>query len=132
MKNHFERVKHYLQELNYDITYEDATDEIYIINDESNGIKNLIIDCEDSILMIEQFIFDVQKESLEMFKTLLVKNRQIVHGAFALDETGTKVLFRDTLQLENLDLNELEASINSLKLLLAEHIGELLTLAKQK
>jgi hypothetical protein len=56
----------------------------------------------------------------------LKKNREIVHGAFVLDETGKRVLFRDTLQLENLDLNELEGTLNSLKLLIAEYSSELL------
>jgi hypothetical protein len=61
---------------------------------------------------------------------LLQKNREIVHGAFVLDDTGKRLLFRDTLQLENLDLNEVEASINSLKLLMAEYAGEMLQFAK--
>jgi len=36
------------------------------------------------------------------------------------------VLFRDTLQLENLDKNELEGSIRALGLALAEYSAELL------
>jgi len=125
MSQYYERVKRYLQELSYDIILEDPEDEIYVVSDEENGIRNLIIDCEESILTIEQFIFSFEKDSVEMFKSLLQKNREIVHGAFVVDDTGTRVLFRDTLQLENLDLNELESSINSLKLLLAEYSGNL-------
>ena len=53
-----------------------------------------------------------------------------MHGAFVLDETGQKVIFRDTLQLENLDLNELEASINSLSLLLSEYSEQILNFSK--
>jgi hypothetical protein len=55
-----------------------------------------------------------------------MKNQDIIHGAFVIDESGEKVLFRDTLQLENLDSNELEASINSLSLLLSEYSDELI------
>jgi ABC-type arginine transport system permease subunit len=47
-----------------------------------------------------------------------------------LDESGKRLSFRDTLQLENLDINELEASINSLKMLFAEYFTELLSYAK--
>jgi hypothetical protein len=65
-----------------------------------------------------------------MFKELLKKNRDIVHGAFVLNETGDKVIFRDTLQLESLDLNELEGSINSLSLLLSEYSEELIKFSK--
>ena len=130
MDNHFSKVKHYLQELGYDITHEDPTDEVYVINDEDNGIKNLILDCEYPILVIEQYIFSLANTTSENYRILLQKNREIVHGAFVVDESGKRVLFRDTLQLENLDLNELEASLNSLKLLIAEHSGELLSMMK--
>ena len=130
MNNHFVKVKQYLQELGYDITHEDHVDEIYVINDEENGIKNMVLDCEYPILIIEQFVFAISGDSSEMYKSLLQKNREIVHGAFVLDESGSRVLFRDTLQLENLDLNELEASLNSLKLLLAEYSSEILDFIK--
>ena len=58
------------------------------------------------------------------------KHRDIVHGAFVLDESGEKVIFRDTLQLENLDLNELEGTINSLSLLLSEYSEQILEFSK--
>ena len=58
-------------------------------------------------------------------RKLLQKNRDMVHGAFALDETGSKVIFRDTLQIENLDLNELEGSLDSLELLVSEFSNEM-------
>ncbi len=130
MDNHFSKVKHYLQELGYDITHEDPKDEVYVINDEDNGIKNLILDCEYPILVIEQYIFSLANTTSENYRLLLQKNREIVHGAFVVDESGKRVLFRDTLQLENLDLNELEGSLNSLKLLIAEYSGELLAMMK--
>lgn len=129
--NHFEKVKHYLLELGYEITTEDHVDEVYVISAPEDGISNLVLDCESPILIIEQFLFPLEKESLEIYKNLLQKNRELVHGAFAIDETGTKVLYRDTLQLENLDLNEIEASLNSLKLLMAEYSTEFLQLIKK-
>jgi hypothetical protein len=131
MDKHFTKVKHYLQELGYDITHEDPTDEVYVINDEANGIKNLVLDCEYPILVIEQFIFTLNNTNTpEYYRRLLQKNREIVHGAFVIDDTGKRVLYRDTLQLENLDLNELEASLNSLKLLIAEYSSDLLAMMK--
>jgi 23S rRNA G2069 N7-methylase RlmK/C1962 C5-methylase RlmI len=127
---HFEKVKHYLQELGYDIAREDVIDQIYVINAPEDGIQNMIVDCNDPILVIEQYLFDIDSNDAQVLKSLLQKNREIVHGAFVLDETGKRLLFRDTLQLENLDLNEIEASINSLKLLMAEYAGEMLQFAK--
>ena len=56
-------------------------------------------------------------------------NRDLVFGAFVLNEEGDSLLYRNTLALENLDLNELESTINSLSLGLVEHGEELLGFA---
>jgi hypothetical protein len=127
---HFEKVKHYLTELNYAIIAEDPKEELVVIEKEDEGIKNMVVDCEDPILIIEQFIFEVKNGgSADLFKSLLQKNREIVHGAFVLDDSGTKVLFRDTLQLETLDVEELEASLSSLTLLLNEYYDDIIQFA---
>ena len=130
MSDQFQKVIEYVTELGYPIVARDDAEEIIVISDEANGIKNLVIDCEDPILIMEQFIMELKSESMDTFKSLLMKNRDIIHGAFVLDETGKKVIFRDTLQLESLDLNELEGSINSLELLLGEYSDELIRFSK--
>ena len=66
-----------------------------------------------------------------MYRRLLQMNRTLVHGAFAIDEDGKIVLFRDTLQLENLDHNEVEGTIEALSLALAEHAAELISFSQQ-
>ena len=74
-------------------------------------------------------MFDTSSQP-EVFQKLLQKNRDMIRGSFALDDSGSKVLFRDTLALENLDLNELEGSFNSLGLLLSEYSDELISFSK--
>ncbi|MEN8264970.1 MAG: YbjN domain-containing protein [Nitrospirota bacterium] len=129
---HFDKVKNYLGELGIVILREEPGDEIVIIDDEDQGIKNLVIDCEYPILILEQFIFELSdKTSAGVYKSLLQMNRNLVHGAFVIDDTGTKVLFRDTLQLENLDLNELEGSINALSIAMAENSEEIIKFARE-
>lgn len=130
METHFDRVKSFVTELEYDIVSEDTAEELIVVDKEEEGIKNLIIDCEDDILIIEGFIFEVKDKKPEMLEWLLKENRNLIHGAFVLDDTGQKVLFRDTLQLQNLDLNEIEASLNSLQLLLSEYMNELIEFSK--
>ena len=122
----FATVKNMLLTLNYNISSEDAEQELFVVNDEESGIKNLIIDCEDPILVLEQNIMPVPKQPAALFKRLLQMNRFLVHGSFVLNETATTILFRDTLRLENLDANELEGSIEALSLALAENASELL------
>jgi hypothetical protein len=128
----FAKVKSFLQDLGYDISLEDANDQIYVVNAPEDGIQNLVIDCNDPIVVLEQQLFTLNGDKGDVYKKLLQKNRDIVHGAFTLDETGSKVIFRDTLQLANLDLNELEGSLNSLKLLVAEYAGQMYDFATAK
>jgi len=131
MNNYYNTVKSYLIDLDFTILKEDKDEELFIIEKPEAGITNLIIDCENPILVIEGVMFEVTNNEPELFEKLLKKNRDIVHGAFALDETGAKVFFRDTLQLENLDLNELEGTLNSLELLLSEFAYEMIDYSKK-
>lgn len=127
----FVTVKSFLQELQLSITQEIPAECVLIVHDEDRGIKNLVVDCEDPILVFEQMIIPVPKNPGQMFQRLLQMNRTLVHGAFVLDEEGTRVLFRDTLRLTNLDLSEVEGTIEALSLALAEHANELLTFNQQ-
>ncbi len=130
MSGNLQKVKDYLDELEFSISSEDVAEELVVIDDEDKGIKNLIIDCEDPVLVLEQVIMDVPEKTDAFFKRLLQMNRTLVHGAFVLDDEGKKIIFRDTLQLENLDKNELEGSINALSIALAEYAGELIEFSK--
>ena len=127
MSRNLDLVKGYLLDIDMKIVSENEAEELVIVEDEENGIRNLIIDCEPPIVILEQLIMDAPKVPGEFFKRLLQMNRTMVHGAFVLDdEDGHHVIFRDTLQLKNLDRNELEGSIRSLELALAENGTELL------
>ena len=130
MENHNTKIKNYLMQLDFNIVFENSKDGILMISKESEGIKNLILGIAPPILIMEQYIFKIKKTNEDVFKKLLIKNRDIIHGAFVLDETGQKVIFRDTLQIENLDLNELEASLNSLSLLLSEYSEQIINFSK--
>lgn len=62
----------------------------------------------------------------ELFRQLLEYNaRDLVHGSYGLE--GDHVVLTDTLELENLDFNEFEASFESMILALASHLGALAT-----
>jgi hypothetical protein len=130
MENHFLKVKNYLLELEHNIVFEDEEDGVFIIENEEKGIKNMFLAVAEPLLIMEEFLFEVVNPTEDLFKGLLMKNRDIVHGAFVLDESGSKVMFRDTLQIENLDLNEIEASLNSLSLLLSEFSDEIIQYSK--
>ena len=130
MNSYFQKVKDYLLELDFNIEQEDEEEGVFVVEKEEDGIKNVVLIVAEPILIVEQFLFDLPKDSPDIYKQLLVKNRDIIHGAFALDDSGNKVLFRNTHECENLDLNEIEATLNSLALLLSEYSGELIAFSK--
>jgi len=133
MNAYFDTVKNYLLELDFDILQEDEADGLFVVENEESGMKNVVLIVADPILIVEQYLFEMSdKNTNEIATKLLAKNRDIIHGAFALDETGRKVYFRNTHECENLDLNELEATLNSLALLLSEYSEQLIEFSKQE
>lgn len=130
MKDYFGVVKNYLNELELEIKYESKQDCVFIVSNEQDGIVNLIICVAYPIVIFEQYLFEVKPDAYPVFKELLQKNRDIIHGAFVLDDTGRKVIFRDSLQLENLDQNEFGATLNSLSLLLSEYSEQIINFSK--
>lgn len=130
MKDYFGVVKNYLNELELEVKYESSKDGVFIVSSEQDGIVNLIICVAYPIVIFEQYLFEVRPDAYAVFKELLQKNRDIIHGAFVLDDTGRKVIFRDSLQLENLDQNEFGATLNSLSLLLSEYSEQIINFSK--
>jgi hypothetical protein len=60
----------------------------------------------------------------DLFRQLLEFNaRELVHGSYGLE--GDHVVLTDTLELENLDYSEFEASFDSIALALASHYSSL-------
>ncbi|MEQ9441187.1 MAG: YbjN domain-containing protein [Cyclobacteriaceae bacterium] len=129
MVAHFDKVKNFLFDLGFQLQSEDPAEGLVVITDEDKGISHLIIDCEEDILLLEQYVFLLKGENEgAVLKRLMQINRSLVHGALVLDDEN-RVIFRDTLQLENLDRNELESSINSIGLMMAEYADEFIKFA---
>lgn len=60
----------------------------------------------------------------DLYRRLLELNaRELVHGSYGLE--GDHVVLTDTLELENLDFNEFQASYDSIMIALATHMGAL-------
>ena len=132
MSEAFTLVKDYVLQLGFAIEREIPEEEIVIINDDERGISRLVIDCEDTVLVLEQLIVGLPVEApAALYRRLLQMNRELVFGAFVLNEEANALLYRNTLALDNLDLNELESTINALSLGLAENGDELLSFARE-
>lgn len=128
---YFKKIESFILKLGYSISYQNGKDGIFCIENESDGIKNLIIAVAPPVLILEQFIFTLKNDDKEILKSLLIKNRDIIYGAFVLDEEGKRVIFRYTMQIENLDINEFEGALNSLGLLLSEFYEQIIEFSKR-
>lgn len=127
----FKTVEKFILDLDYTIISKNEKEGFFLIENNFDGIKNLIVGVTPPIIIFEQHLFSLPSDNIELFKSLLIKNRDIIHGAFALTEDGKRVIFRYTLQLHNLDQNEFDAAINSLSLLLSEYHEQLIQFSKQ-
>jgi hypothetical protein len=130
LMTHFETIEDFALRLNCRILYKDAQNGILKIHNQPDGINNLILGIAPPILIMEQFLFSFREGNLDMFKKLLQKNRDTIHGAFVVNEEGDRVLFRYTMQIQNIDFNEFEGALNSLGLLLSEFSEELIEFSK--
>jgi len=93
-----------------DVSFEQKREDIFLVTEPETGLQ-LIVDVEETTVC---FIIDVCEIGAEvskdkLFQLLLEINNDSPHGAFCLD--GNKVLFKDNLEIDNIDQNELEASV---------------------
>ncbi len=102
----------------------------WTINDEFEGIDNLVIYYEDPIIIFRIKLMEIPAQKKEAFfeKLLRLNSESMVHGAYALE--GNNVIIVDTLQGENLDFNEFQASIESVYMALANDYKVLTDLIK--
>ena len=126
----FDTVKRFVLELQLAIIDEDPSAGMVVVEDEERGLKHLILNCDDPILIFEQRILDVPTLPGALFQRLLQMNRTLVHGAFVLDEAGKSILLHDTLALAHVDLNGVQGTIDAFSLALAEHAHELIAFSR--
>ncbi len=129
--NYFSKIENFIQNINYTISYKDEKEGVFMIENLLDGVQNLIVGIAPPVIIFELYLFTITNDNLEMLKALLMKNRDIIHGAFAITEDGKKVIYRYTLQIANLDQNEFEATLNSLSLLMSEYSAQLIEFSKQ-
>jgi len=116
-------IETYFDELELD--YKTVGEGIWVLNLEDQGIDNLVINHEPPVIVLRIKLMDApEKKREQFFQRLLELNlTDLIHGAYALEENN--VVLVDSLQSEHLDLNELEASIESLAFAATQNYVEL-------
>ena len=108
-----------------ELPFESLGKGLWVVHDEENLIENIVIYHNPPIVTIQVKVMPVPKGNREqLFEKLLMLNAtELVHGAYGIEEEA--IVLVDTIQSPNLDLNELQASIDAVALALASHYDAL-------
>ena len=92
----FETVKGFLQELQLAIVAEDPAEGIIVVEDEERGLKHLVVDCEDPMLILPCHVSCTSmsipcREGFRSGMVLAHSTRQTLHvGLLHHHETSTR------------------------------------------
>ena len=110
--------------INLELVYEEIGENMWLITDEENGLKSVVVYVQEELVTLRAKVMDVPGEQREgFFEDLLRLNAEMVHGAYAIE--GESVILVDSLELPTMDLEEFQASLDSTGLALAQHYGRL-------
>jgi len=96
----------------------------------SNGTQ-IALRVDPPLVVLRVHIGDIKKgdADLGLFKRLLQLNAKgLVHASYGIDDD--RIVLSAALELENLDFNELEATLDEIDIALAQQLPELRKLAQ--
>jgi len=107
-----------------DVSFDPHPDreDIFIVNEPETGQK-MVIDVEESTVCFLMDICPIPIEDdkrLALYEKLLEINNVSVHGAFST--ANGRIIFKDNLEIDNIDQNELDASIQLMLVTVAQNI----------
>ena len=106
--------------------YEEVEPGMWVLQAGNDGAR-LVVHYSPPLALLRTKVMEVPGEDTrcaELFRRLLELNAtDLVHGAYGIEEDD--VILTDTLELENLDFNELQASVDSIQVALASHFDTL-------
>jgi len=110
--------------INLELVYEEVGDDMWLITDEENGLRSIVVYVQDDLVTIRAKVMDVPVENREAcYEELLRLNAEMVHGAYAIEEDS--VILIDSMEAPTMDLEEFQASLDSTGLALAQHYSRL-------
>lgn len=119
-----DQIEAYLIE--HGLPYEQVREGLWVIHDDIDYIDNIVIYHTPPVITFRVKLMDAPVEAArpELFARLLELNAtSMVAGAYGLENDAVVIV--DTLQSENLDHNEFQASIDAISMAVREHYEEL-------
>jgi len=107
-----------------DISFKNLREDLFLITEPESGVE-FTADVEDDTLFVRAEVTEIPNDvdPSGLYKFLLEKNAVSVHVAFGIDQNT--IVLTGTLEIENLDLNELEATFKSLIITLYSNSDEI-------
>ena len=109
-----------------EVPYEEVGgDGMWLVHDSSQGEK-IAIQAADSLLLFRVKVLELHevRDRAALYEQLLTLNASdLVHGAYGISDGA--VVLTCTLQIENLDYNELQGVLDDFSLALANHYEKL-------
>ena len=112
-----------------DLDFEEVDEGMFLIQPRNDG-PPVVVHHSPPLLLVRLKVMEMPEgqDLGELFKNLLVWNAtDVVHGAYGIDEED--LVLTDTLELESLDFQELQASLESMQMASASHMNQIKTLA---
>ena len=107
------------------VPFERVKDGFWLIHNEDDAVDNIVVVHTQPVITFRVKIMEIPEERRnELFEHLLQLNAtSMIQGAYGLEENAVVIV--DSLQSENLDYNEFQASIDAIAFAVREHFDEL-------
>jgi hypothetical protein len=112
------------------VAFDEIGERTWMVHDDTESVENLVVTLNDPVVVFHVRLLDIPPscDRLKLYEELLRLNAsEMLHGAYGLD--GNSVVATDTLQAENMDFNEFQASVDALSLSITQHYRRLAPLA---
>lgn len=118
-----EDLQAFIERLDSDaMSSEEVESGMWVLSSEGSGAR-IVVNYAPPVVVFRVNVMelpgDPEKRNELMRKLLELNATELVHGAYGIE--GATVVLTDALQLESLDFNEFQASIDSISLALDSH-----------
>ena len=121
-----DQIEEYL--IRIELPFEQVEEGMWLIADENDSIENIVVFHTPPVITFRVKLMEIaeldDQTRLTLFQTLLQLNaNDMIAGAYGLEDNA--VVMTDSLQSENLDFNEFQASIDSITMSIREHYEDI-------
>ncbi len=111
-----------------DLEWNEVDEGMFLVQSQSGGV---VVHLSDPLLLVRLKVMDLPNGEFDLsglYRVLLELNAtDIVHGAYGIEDG--ELILTDTLGLQTLDFEELQASVESLQFAASSHLERIKVLA---